>query len=90
MTKSPERSEGDKLSPFNYQLLTTKEIPMSRKTMNLILILAGALLTIISLLADVIGIGSYPGINWAQIIGAGAGLVVVVLGILRSRLKIED
>ncbi len=63
---------------------------MSRKTMNLILILAGALLTIISLLADVIGIGSYPGINWAQIIGAGAGLVVVVLGILRSRLKIED
>jgi len=63
---------------------------MSRKTMNLILILAGALLTIISLLADVIGIGSYPGINWAQITGAGAGLVVVVLGILRSRLKIED
>jgi len=63
---------------------------MSSKTINLVLIIAGALLAVISLLADQIGIGSYPGINLAQILGAGAGIIVLVLGILRSRNKNKD
>ena len=60
---------------------------MSSRTINLIIIIAGGLLFFISLLADVIGIGSYPGIHWAQILGAAAGLGVLVLGIIRSLWK---
>ena len=63
---------------------------MSSKTINLVLIIAGALVLLLSLLADLIGIGSYPGINWAQILGAGAGIIVLVLGILRNRNKNKD
>jgi hypothetical protein len=63
---------------------------MSSKTINTILIAAGALFTLLCLLADVIGIGSYPGLNWAQLTGAAAGLVVLVLGIWRSRIKKES
>jgi len=63
---------------------------MSSKTINLVLIIFGVLLLILSLLADLIGIGSYPGINWAQILGAAAGLVIILLGIWRSQNKIKD
>ena len=63
---------------------------MSSKTINLVLIIAGGLLLLLSLLADVIGIGSYPGINWAQILGAAAGLAVLIIGILRPRLKSKE
>ena len=63
---------------------------MSSKTINLVLIIAGALLLLLSLLADLIGIGSYPGINWVQILGAAAGLVIILLGILRNCNKNKD
>jgi hypothetical protein len=59
---------------------------MSSKTINLLLVFIGGLLIIVSLLADVIGIGSYPGINWAQIAGAVVGLALAVIGIIRPRL----
>ena len=63
---------------------------MSSKTINLLLVFIGGLLIIVSLLADVIGIGSYPGINWAQIAGAVVGLALVVIGIIRPRLIKKD
>jgi len=35
----------------------------------------------VSLIADFIGIGTYPGINGAQLLGTGVGLVVSLVGI---------
>jgi len=53
---------------------------MSKKSLSLIAIIVGLILMIVSLIADLIGLGSYPGINWAQIVGAVVGLVTVLLG----------
>lgn len=53
---------------------------MSKKTISLIAIIGGTLFTILSLTADLIGIGSYPGLNWAQLTGAAIGLVVILAG----------
>jgi hypothetical protein len=54
---------------------------MSKKTVSLILIIGGGLFAILSLVADFIGIGSYPGINWAQITGMVLGLAVFIFGL---------
>lgn len=54
---------------------------MSKKVISLILIVLGGIFMILCLVADLIGIGSYPGINWAQIVGALAGLAVLVFGL---------
>ena len=62
---------------------------MSRKTISLILIIGGVILTLLSLTADLIGIGSYPGINWAQITGAVVGLVALIFGYRLGRPKVE-
>ena len=78
------------LSALNFQLSTTTEFSMSSKTLNLLIFSAGGLLILVSLLADVIGIGSYPGINWAQIVGAAVGLVLLIIGIIRPRLKTKE
>jgi len=43
---------------------------------------AGVLLVLVSLLADVIGIGAFPAsIGWKQFLGAAVGLVVTVIGV---------
>jgi len=65
---------------------------MSKRTISIILIAASILLIIISLTADLIGIGSYPGINYAQIAGAGVGLAVLIFGIwlLRKASKTKE
>jgi hypothetical protein len=44
-------------------------------------VIGGVVLTLLSLFADYIRIGSYPGINWAQIVGIAVGLVAVVVGL---------
>lgn len=54
---------------------------MTNKTVGLISLIGGGLLLLISLLADLIGLGSYPGLNWAQLTGAAVGLVVLIIGI---------
>jgi len=54
---------------------------MTNRTIRLILIFGGALILIVSLTADLIGLGSYPGLNWAQLTGAAVGLVVLIVGI---------
>ncbi len=54
---------------------------MTNKTVGLVSLIGGGLLLLISLLADLIGLGSYPGLNWAQLTGAAVGLVVLLIGI---------
>lgn len=54
---------------------------MSIKTIGFLLMVGGAILLVISLVADLIGLGSYPGLNWAQLTGAAVGLVVLIVGV---------
>jgi|LSQX01.3.fsa_nt_gb hypothetical protein len=54
---------------------------MSKKTISLILTIGGGLFALLSLIADFIGIGSYPGINWAQITGMVLGMAVLIFGL---------
>ncbi len=62
---------------------------MTKKTISLAAIIVGLIVTLISLLADLIGIGSYPGLNYAQLGGAGIGLILVLIGLLLLRKKGE-
>jgi hypothetical protein len=55
---------------------------MSRKTMGTGLIVLGDVLLIVSLAADALGIGSQLGIGWKQMVGAAAGIVVQVAGLV--------
>ena len=54
---------------------------MSKRTIGIVLIIIGVVLAIVSLAADAIGIGSYPGINWAQIVGAAVGIIIALVGV---------
>jgi len=54
---------------------------MSKKIVSIVLMVVGVILIGLSLGADLIGIGSYPGINWAQLTGAAIGLAVLGFGI---------
>jgi len=58
---------------------------MSKKVIRLIFIILGGILLILSLTADMIGIGSYPGFNYAQILGAVVGLAALIFGIFYGR-----
>ena len=59
---------------------------MSNRTMAYLIIVLGAVVLIISLAADSLGIGGAPGIGWKQLTGAGVGLIVMIYGIwLASR-----
>ncbi len=49
-------------------------------TRRLMLIVAGALMILVGLTADVIGLGPNPGIGWKQITLIVLGGVVVVIG----------
>jgi len=62
---------------------------MSKKTISLAAIIIGLIVTLISLMADLVGIGSYPGINYAQLGGAAIGLIIVMIGLLLQRKKGE-
>lgn len=58
---------------------------MARKTFGWVLIVVGALGAVVALGADALGIGSYPGIHWAQILGAAIGVVVVLIGVAMAK-----
>jgi len=58
---------------------------MGRKGLSLILIVIGIIILLVSLLADMIGIGGYPGIGYKQIIGAIVGAVIAVIGFIIPR-----
>ena len=59
---------------------------MSKKTLSIILMVAGILLFAISLGADVLGIGGdLSVIGWKQLTGAGVGLLLFIIGFLQRR-----
>jgi hypothetical protein len=58
---------------------------MNKKTMGIVLLIVGAILLIVSLAADSIGIG-VPGFGLKQIAGTVAGVIVAAIGfVLYSR-----
>ena len=60
---------------------------MTKKIISIVLMVGGVLLVAVSLGADLIGIGSYPGINWAQLTGAAVGVAALGFGIWLIRSK---
>jgi hypothetical protein len=58
---------------------------MGKKGLSLILIVVGIIILLVSLLADVLGIGGYPGIGYKQIIGAIVGAVISIIGFILYR-----
>jgi len=58
---------------------------MQRKTLGLIIIIIGIIILLISLFADSLGIGGYPGIGTKQTIGIVVGLVICIIGLLLCR-----
>lgn len=51
------------------------------KASGIFLLVLGAALLIVSLLADVIGIGANPGFGYRQIIGVVLGVIAIIRGI---------
>jgi len=43
-----------------------------------ILLVAGTLLGVVSLTADLLGLGAFPGFGWKQVIGTAAALGLVI------------
>ena len=54
---------------------------MSKKTIGFLLIILGVIVLVVSLAADVIGIGGVPGFGWKQILGAVVGVLVALGGV---------
>ena len=53
---------------------------MSKMNIGIVLIVVGMIGLVVSLVADLVGIGSYPGYNWAQIAGTVVGGIMVLIG----------
>ena len=53
---------------------------MSKRNRGLVLLAAGALLVVIALAADPLGLGGHPGIGWKQILGIIAGIGIAAMG----------
>lgn len=58
---------------------------MSMKLLAGLAIVAGILLVALGLLADVLGLGSYPGFGWTQLGSIIIGFIVLAAGIAWSR-----
>jgi len=54
---------------------------MNKKLIGIILVIGGALGQIFFLSADYLGIGNDPStVGWKQLLGAGVGLIVILVG----------
>ena len=53
----------------------------------IVFLVVGVMLALISLTADLIGIGEGTGIGWRQISGFTVGLVIAVIGLVQMRKK---
>lgn len=60
---------------------------MPQKTLGLALIILGVILLIISLAADLLGLGAKAGIGWKQLTGAAVGILVFLTGAWLRRRK---
>lgn len=58
---------------------------MAMRTRGFVLIGAGAVLALVALAADPLGLGGYPGIGWKQILGMLAGAAAAIVGFLDLR-----
>ncbi len=56
---------------------------MSTRWWGIALIALGVIVALISVFADVLGLGAQPGIiGWKQLLGAAAGVVSIIVGTL--------
>jgi hypothetical protein len=56
---------------------------MTKRNIGIAMIVIGVLLFLVSLLADVVGVGAQPGIiGWKQILGAVIGAAVGIGGVV--------
>ena len=61
---------------------------MSTKSIGFALIVLGVIVLVVSLLADVIGVGQYPSvIGWRQYLGAAIGFIIAVVGAVLAMRK---
>ncbi len=58
---------------------------MQRRPLRFVLVAIGILILLVSLLADFIGVGGYPGIGYKQIIGIVIGIGIAILGWVMPR-----
>ena len=58
---------------------------MPRKSTGITLLIAGAVLCVVALSADSLGIGAYPGVGLKQLAGAAVGIAIAVAGVRRLR-----
>jgi hypothetical protein len=62
---------------------------MSNPVFTWIVIGAGVLVVVISLFADLLGLGRSPGFGWRQTLGVVAGALIVLLGVSLRRGKLS-
>jgi hypothetical protein len=64
---------------------------MSYRTMGLIFILLGALVSVVSLTADPLGLGAAPTIvGWKQLTGSNFGIFIAIFGLWLSQAKSKN
>ena len=63
---------------------------MTAKKISVVWMASGVVIILLSLGADLIGIGSDTGIGWKQLLGAGVGLAVFLFGLWFRRVKMDE
>ena len=58
---------------------------MSNRTIGLVFIMIGALMSVFSLVADAIGFGSLSGVGWKQLTGSDIGIFIAIVGLWLSQ-----
>ena len=58
---------------------------MTRRGWNLVIVVVGVLLALVSLFADALGVGADPGFGWKQAAGLVVGVALVGIGLWRRR-----
>ncbi len=58
---------------------------MEKKKLGFVLVAVGIIIFLVSLFADPLGIGGYPGLGVKQIGGMILGLVIIIVGYMRQR-----
>jgi uncharacterized membrane protein len=54
---------------------------MSKRTIGFVLIALGVVIAVVSLAADVIGIGNVLGFGWKQQLGTAIGVIMAIVGV---------
>jgi len=63
---------------------------MTRRAIGIALTVVGLLVGLLSVLADVIGLGGTPGYGRGQIVGTIVGAAILIVGVLLSRRKGQE